>query len=442
MPTPSAAPPRNILCYILSDIHLRVPIGYETRTRNNNVDENSFDKEHHMLAFLERLADEMNDDQDLLLILNGDIFDINGSWFQSPVPWDEQRTKTVEAHLHSVVQNIVDANHAIIEAWARLLTHPNTRLVYIIGNHDYLLGTYPSGQERIIKALETITPRDAHIRQKVMFTHTYQHPQLKLYAEHGHVLDPFNYISQPGIPPLGEVINVSVINQLPVNLAHTLNQQGYSQSNIRNITHRLEQMEFLRPLTLFPLWIRLMATRFSQDSPKLPKAHDIELLIQQTILATVQDQQVLDMMANKLHLPGWLLRNTARLAIRFPWALHATSYILSKFIQHEKANTDQYQKALRLYHEHGYQLIAFGHTHKPSAKPIGEHGYYFNTGSWTPVIQLSRKPDNPKTLIDLEETFRRIEHSGVVRITKDFTQPGEPVDYALQTIRSGSMKTG
>lgn len=433
----------KILCYILSDIHLRVPIRYQNTTPKTHQEEENplLHQEHHLLDFIERLQQEQHSNQELILILNGDILDINGSWFQTPTPWDDSREKTVEAHFHTVLQHILDHNQLIIQSLAKLLSHPNSQLIYIIGNHDYLFGQFPSGQERFIQALETLAPTHANIRQKIMFSHTYQNIDLKLYAEHGHVLDPFNHYLQPDIPPLGEVINVSVINQLPVNIKKTFQKNGYQLDNIQQLTHSLEEMEFLRPLTLFPIWIRLMAERFSSNSSKLPSASHIETLIQKTILATVHDQQVLDMMAEKLNVPSWLLKNTASLAIQFPWALQVTSYILSKLIRHDKANMDQYKKAQRLHHEQGYQFIAFGHTHKPSAKPIAETGYYFNTGSWTPVIQLSRRPDANPTLLDLDETFRRIEHSGVVRIYKDLSQPTQPVEYALETIRSGHMSS-
>jgi predicted phosphodiesterase len=452
--SPSSSPPLSnptpqlsgeILCYILSDIHLHAPIHLDHRLSPPKTDEEerSTDQQqqHQLIQFSERLEGELTDKTELLLILNGDIIDVNGSWFNTPAPWDQTAPQAVRTQYHHVLGNILVHNQGVIQSWAQLLKHPRTKLIYVIGNHDYLIARDPSGQQLIIDALGQHLPDDSDFKERVMFTHTYQNTDLKLYAEHGHLLDPYNSYLQPDIPPLGEVINISMMNQLPHRVSNHLSEQGYRSKNIQDITERLRDIEHLRPLTLFPLWVSLLAERFSSNSPKEPSKQLIEQDIRETIITTIQEQKILNLIGAKFKIPVWFLERVVKLCLRMTWVLNATSYVLSKVIRHNNANKDQYKKAQRLHYDSGYQLIAFGHTHKPSAKPIGEHGYYFNTGSWTPVIQLSRKPENDIPLLDLEETFRQIEHSGVVRIYKNNSQPNQPVEYALETIRSGQMRS-
>lgn len=441
MPPSSTIPPNTptqtneILCYILSDIHLHAPIN---RGLTPLSDEQ---QQTQLIQFMHRLNSESNDSTELLLVLNGDIIDINGSWFETPAPWNQSDPAAVQARYHQVLRNILNHNASVIKSWATLLQHPKTKMVYIIGNHDYLLARDPSGQQLILNAIGAHLPAHSDFKQRVMFTHTYQNTELKLYAEHGHLLDPYNVYLQPDIPPLGEVINIAMMNQLPSRVRTQFNEQGYTEGNIQNITKRLRDIEHLRPLTLFPLWVNMLAEQFSANSPKAPSRQLIEQDIRETIITTIHEQKILDLIADKFRVPVWFLQRVVQGCLRMPWVLNATSYLLSKIIRQDQGNKDQYKKAQRLYYHSGYQLIAFGHTHKPSAKPIGEHGYYFNTGSWTPVIQFSRKPENDTPLLDREETFRQIEHSGVVRIYKDVSTPNQPIEYALETIRSGQMRS-
>jgi kynurenine formamidase len=69
--------------------------------------------------------------------MNGDIFDITGSWHETLPPWST-KTNEVQTILKNVVARILENNIAIIEELKHFLKNPTSEIIYVIGNHGLI----------------------------------------------------------------------------------------------------------------------------------------------------------------------------------------------------------------------------------------------------------------------------------------------------------------
>jgi len=411
----------RLKCFVFSDIHLNSYLyhheGYDESPRQKNF-----------RRFLDRIHADLLPDDELLIVLNGDIFDINESWLGSPEPWSEDET-AVEATYLQVLREILDSNTMVLEGLQILLNRTHTKIVYVIGNHDYLLGVYPSGQELVRQRLFGVLPTEQQDSQKLRFTEAYQNDRLELYVEHGHKLDPFNSYNFTHFPPLGEIINVAIVNKLHPKVLQRVAHSGYTAPEIALIKQRLKDIEYLRPLALFPLWIEEIDKQLASVKNRPPIAQ----VVRDCLMEIMDDRHILAFFVQKLKLPAWLLRFLASLALNNPSTLPVMSYVVSKCLRQNHSNNYQYQKAVAIHQHSKMALIVFGHTHHPSSKPIGNSGYYFNTGSWKPVINHVKS----KKRLPFDEQFVKVEHWGVLRIEKKQAPFDAKTEYFLETVNNG-----
>ncbi len=89
----------KLKAYIVSDVHL-----------NNNSYDKHANKENPKRGYFRKLLTELNlgfsADEQIILILNGDILDITGSWCNSILPWNANKEK-VENILKDLVLEII-----------------------------------------------------------------------------------------------------------------------------------------------------------------------------------------------------------------------------------------------------------------------------------------------------------------------------------------------
>ncbi len=412
----------RLKCYVFSDIHLNSYWHYHPGAGESA-------RQKNLRLFLARIERGLSSDDELLIILNGDILDINESWQDSPEPWSEDRHSVEQVYL-KVLKEILESNSQIVEAVRQLLERPSTKIVYVMGNHDYLLEVFDSGHQLIRDMVFDCLPEELKRNDRITFVSDYQDENLGLYAEHGHKLDPFNSYNFTKFPPLGEIINVAVVNKLHLKVVDRLANVGYSEQEIELIKRRLKEIEYLRPLALFPLWIE----KISDELPKIKvKRPPVEQIVRECLLEIVSDRDILGYFTHKVKIPMWLLQFTAKLALNNPVTLPVLSYIVTRFFRQNHSNRAQYKKAIKLHQKTGLGLIAFGHTHRPSAKPIGNAGYYFNTGSWKPVTNYVKGNYG----LPFEEEFVKMEHWGVLRIEKPLNDPEAKTEYFLETVKNG-----
>jgi hypothetical protein len=202
----------------------------------------------------------------------------------------------------------------------------------------------------------------------------------------------------------------------------------------------LHDIEYLRPLALVPVWIETVARQHDSHPENAGKQKSIREILIAVVSETLQDPQMTRYMIQQLRLPKPVLYFIIKLTLRLPATLPLLSFITSKLVRRTHSNKYQYKAAQKIYRERGYRLYAFGHTHIPGVQPLSQSAYYFNTGSWKPVINLFKY--SKEDLVELEYLnpdvqFNKVERSGILRIEKHDLDSPFPAEFSLQTIQSG-----
>jgi predicted phosphodiesterase len=420
----------TLKAFVVSDVHL-----------NNHPYDRERDLENprrsNFRQFLTRLNREITPLDKGLLILNGDILDITGSWFEPIMPWDGN-AKAVEQTLKVLLAEILENNLSTVQELREFLERPHAEIIYVFGNHDGLLQHFPSAQQVV---REFICGDNAELGAKLRFEPFYFSEALDLYIEHGHLLDPFNnHTNTTQEPPLGDVINILIVNRFVELAVLRLKANGYSDEFIRRMHNQLHDIEYLRPLALVPVWIETVARQHDSHPENVGKLRSIREILISVVSEILQDPQMTRYMTQQLHLPKPVLYFVIKLTLRLPATLPLLSFITSKLVRRTHSNKYQYRAAQKIYREKGYRLVAFGHTHIPGVQPLSENAYYFNTGSWKPVINLFKY--SKEDLVELEYLnpdvqFNKVERSGILRLEKADVNGNQPAEFSLQTIQSG-----
>jgi UDP-2,3-diacylglucosamine pyrophosphatase LpxH len=417
----------RLKAFVVSDVHL-----------NNHPYDQNRDLENprrrNFRLFLTRLNTEIQQNDKVILILNGDILDITGSWFEPVMPWDPDHGK-VEATLDRLLLEIMENNLSTFQEMRKFLQCPNTEIVYVFGNHDGLLQRFPNSHS-VIRSFLSVRPE---VQKRIRFAPYFMSEELDFYAEHGHLLDPFNY-ADSSQPPLGDVINILIVNRF-VDLAVTrLRANGYSEEFISRMHAQLHDIEYLRPLALVPVWIQTIGHQFERHPENAGKPQSIKEILISVVSETLQEPRMIQFMIERLHLPKAFLYLLIKITLRIPAILPLISFVTSKVVRRTHSNKYQYKAAQKIYRDKGCRLIAFGHTHIPGVQPLSENAYYFNTGSWKPVINLFKY--SKEDLVELEYLnpevqFNKVERSGILRLEKVNPASKAPAEFSLQTIQSG-----
>lgn len=426
-PESVSRPYERLKAYVVSDVHL-----------NNHpwdrdlLPENP--RHRHFKVFLQQINEAIRARDKVVLVLNGDILDITGSWFEEVMPWDSDGGR-VSAAVSRVVQDILTCNMATVEALRQLLQHPLTELVYVYGNHDGLLAAFPEAR-RVFRDMLSTEPS---VRERIRFVDEYDSDELDLHVEHGHRLDPFNRYERREDPPLGDVINILVVNRFVELALSRLRDNGYPEDFVRRLNNRLHDIEYLRPLALVPVWIQTMANQYQHVPESRGRPKSVYAILIEVVYEIVNDPKMVQYLVSHLHLPRPVIYLLIKMVLRIPAILPVLSFLTSKVVRRTHSNKYQYKAAQRIRQAKGCRLIAFGHTHIPGVSPLSQDAYYFNTGSWKPVINLFRFTQDVVELAYLhpEVQFNKVERCGILRIEKTDFDLGAPAEFALQTIQSG-----
>lgn len=415
--------------YVVSDVHLN-DHPYDRKTESENP------RRKHFRHFLSRINQDLarRDGDRALLVLNGDILDMTGSWFEGILPWDHD-ARRVEALTMALLHRILDNNEAVLNELSRLVTSQAAEIVFVMGNHDGLLRRFPQARD-IIRNRITENP---DLQGTIRFVNFLDYPELSLYAEHGHQFDPFNRIQDPDVHPLGDYVNILIVNRFVEMVMSKLRENGYSAEVIGNLRVRLHDIEYLRPISLIPLWIETIAKDYRKHPENEGKRETIDAIIL-LVMAEILDTDATKRLVERLNLPKKFLTNMVNGFIHIPGTLPIVSFLISQAMRRTHSNRYQYKMAQRLHQAKGYRLITFGHTHIPNVMPVSQDGYYFNTGSWKPVVNLFKEQDFPPEAnleyLTPHVRFNKIERSGILVIQKSLENPDLPPQFSLQTNES------
>jgi UDP-2,3-diacylglucosamine pyrophosphatase LpxH len=422
--TQEPLPSQQLKVYVVSDVHL-----------NDHVTNPDFDlanpRREGFRRFLERLNQETAEHAESLktvLVLNGDILDMTGSWFEDLAPW-EGPPEVIERHALCVLERIIGMNRHVFKELSLLAQSRQVELVYVIGNHDGMLRLFHRLRERLHEEVGPIVFRD-----------DYHQPDLDLYAAHGHQFDFFNQSNELIEHPLGDYINIVIVNRFVDMVVLKMQEEGYTPSLIASVNARLHDIEYLRPFSLIPLWVETMAKSYKRHPENEGKNKSIDGIIY-WVLAEVLDTDATRQLVEQLQLPRKFLTNLVNWFIRLPGTLPVTSFLISQAMRRTHSNRFQFRMAQKIFREKGYRYITFGHTHIPQVLPLGENGYFFNTGSWKPVVNLFKEASFAVQDTNLEYltpgvSFNKIERSSILVMEQSLDHPDQmarPVQFALET---------
>ena len=215
---------------------------------------------------IRKLADTVKPLEEVRLVLLGDIFDIIRStkWLTDDVrPWDSagnNQQKRVENILEEIMRN----NYKSLEELRNLQKFADEKQVpfgitYVIGNHDWLINRYPSCRTMVSEALR-ITDAGSEPFPSQLFE-----PGYKVFARHGDVYDPFNYMGNRDASSIGDAIVIELLNKYPQQVNERLGKlvaAGSITTDEKNrITAQLKELDNIRPILNTPSWVLMVANK-------------------------------------------------------------------------------------------------------------------------------------------------------------------------------------
>ena len=334
--------------YGMSDIHLN----------NHHRQEEKSELQHRpmVIQFLDEMIDEQEREAgEIVLVLNGDIFDITNSWpvDVSPLAPEEKLAETIK----NVLADIIDCNPEVMKRLRQLLVFPDTRIVYIVGNHDRWINQ-PDLAQYLKQALGL--PADSH---RFEMSRRFYLPEIRLLALHGDEFDPACKPPANNGLNRAERLDMIFLNGLLERVCQRLKSLGYSEQTIRQIQDAIQALDYVRPIhhALDYLYQRLDQLKQSPDNHG--KRENVKQVVQ---------DEILDAFAQALQDPdcSWVYKMATALLIRF-LSFRIGQRCLNFYISGaRKILRDRYQLSCVRHlleteeSSKNIQLVYLGHTHR------------------------------------------------------------------------------
>lgn len=308
---------------VLSDLHLGK--GKYLKDGQVNIHE-EFVEDEKFQEFLEYHSTEKYENEEIHLILNGDILNLT----QMDVDGVFTHLLT-EDHIEQIVTEIIEGHPIFFDALRDFASKPGKRISYIFGNHDIAM-IFSKPQQVIEKV----------IGHKINFTHQYIRNGVLI--EHGHRFEPVNTVARskliiPG-PDGKDIINLPWASLFCLYLLPKLKIE---RPNIDKI----------RPLSQYIKW-----TIFK----------DFSFFIKLIFVVV-----------------WWCIRTQFR-----PWGKYNKNFSLKlkqvfKIAVHPKYITNA-RRILTTRPD--INLVIMGHTHLREIKRFKDGRFYINCGTWNPVPSI------------------------------------------------------
>lgn len=382
----------------LSDIHLT------DGSSGTTIDPRAFNKFCQMMKNIIGDAKKSNI-KNVEIVLLGDIFDLIRSdfWLRSendgiahPVrPWSTASdTDRIGWNLQQYTEAIVDkiiSHPRNIEAIGYLRefqTHcvdVDTRISYMIGNHDWLINRYPSTRQKIADFLGMNGP-DAQFYTKNQFLYDRVFKEYKVMARHGDYYDKFNYEGNRDASSLGDAIVIDLLTRFPEAV-----RNDPSLGKDAALVNQLKEIDNVRPFLDIPTWIQGICN-YKPGIEK--KVHDIwnNLVTKFFKLKFVKDHDRFG--------PDMIDFLEMALKLSSGFSFDRLKKILgNRAVQILSQEFDSYQKFA--YREaplknNTISYVVYGHTHSAAQIPLDivsvppiftSEKIYFNTGTWRKIFE-------------------------------------------------------
>ena len=426
------------LYLIVSDLHTTDVEDHDDGWKRHKSSKFVFDAEFDQLVrwFTKRA----NDENELTLILNGDIFDFdlvtavpdNPSF---PVSRSERKAGLRPTPAKSVwkLRRMIEHHPKLMGALARFLAAGH-KVVYVIGNHDQELQFQPVREvfhEAIGKSADhqgLALDDDARIQFEPWF---YYVPN-EIYAEHGQQYDAyssFRHVLAPVVEtrdgtgeialPMGNLSCRELINRLGFFNPHEAD--GFILSFLAYLAHWVRHYAFTRRSLIGAwFWGSLLVLKGTLKNrarvlAQGPDTHEekrrelaervslpLEVLekIDQTRIMPIVDRLfrvVRELWLDRLLLAFVLIGATIALALTpiplwiklmVPLSSFPLVFLVYETVVAESCweyMTMFPAKARAIAEAVGCPVVAFGHTHIPMTLPLARGVTFVNTGTWSPT---------------------------------------------------------
>lgn len=327
----------------------------------------------------------------LELCLLGDCLDIlrSSRWHDAGVnvrPWSAP-SRTQEDMVNKILTSILQANRDVFVELKKLLGDYDSKVVYVLGNHDQLLGVYESAQRLICEALG--------INQgKTSFCMAYTWPEYCVYAFHGHKHDQRNY--DIPVPSLGTISFVELLNRFPCELEKILEKKSFALKRVKQFA----SVE----LSSVSLWIDEMLNAVGDDR-----------LLRQVFAKVVKRFFTLEVVKlwaqSRTFSTNWFSAWSFQLGIRVltvmpAWAFRFLFKFAGFFVEGSPMDTvliDKAHEELEKHTNKNIRYVVCGHTHIFRRVPLGVinglENYYLNSGAWGRSLEFSKHGKGEKRFL-------------------------------------------
>ncbi|HUH66630.1 MAG TPA: metallophosphoesterase [Syntrophales bacterium] len=346
-----------------------------------------------------------NDAKELIIVLAGDIFDLNRSqkWFEGDVrPYGDSKDRGWKPLIQHILKDIIESNDDTFKLFKKtaLQTLENGGQIvfeYLPGNHDRLINL--DGDLRKSVRTELLGRLD---QSDAEFDHVYRSNKYGVLIRHGHEYDQYNFagnIPQEGEfkvdpadyarAPLGDYVTIDIA----VGLAYEyrkLNEKEIKSGEhpFQSIYSKLLEFDDLRPQSDLIDFLQAKTTAGVDVWKQITPAADtvVKRALESKFLRTK-----LGMLGKVIPLVKWIL-------LRLPTKLLPTKFIIKHISTMHSDGPEPWQYVLREKELGGdtRRYVAAGHTHSPTVEFLRHHDadgkefFFFDTGTWRQQIRKCR----------------------------------------------------
>ncbi|HPQ68845.1 MAG TPA: metallophosphoesterase [bacterium] len=277
-----------------------------------------------LIEFIEHHGGPVYADHQVELVVNGDFFNLLLDVEDGP---HERITEEVAVRQ---MRRIIEGHAAVFDALKAFCAQAKNRLILIVGNHDAAL-LFPRVQEEIHRRLDKpIRFEQAYVIDDIFVTHGHQYEFI-----HSFDMNNFTRRDNDGVPmlklPWGSLFIIQFLNPMKLH-RHYIDKVMPFRYYLRWAFWNDNRFFWRLAGGIFRFW---MGNRLSRDRYRRREFR-------------LSPQRIANAMNHKP------LFKTA-------------SDILSKT---------------------RYRSVVFSHSHKIDYRKVGEHGEYYNTGSWSNIVSL------------------------------------------------------
>jgi UDP-2,3-diacylglucosamine pyrophosphatase LpxH len=342
---------------------------------------------------IRKLADTVKPLEEVRLVLLGDIFDLirTSRWLSGPVrPWSDPGPEQ-EDLVGQILQDIIDNNSQSMSELRDLRQYAEQRRVpfgitYVIGNHDWLINRYAGCRAMVAGAL-------GMARENGPFPVHLFEPEYGVFARHGDVYDPFNYMGHRDASSIGDAIVVELLNKYPHQVALRLGDQvaagAIGEEEKARITLQLKELDNIRPLLDVPSWVLMVANKTESAAARqaIAEAWDdcVEAFFQVPFIKS-QDKFIWPDMIDMLQIALQLSSHTSKKM------LEKVAELKEKCFPEDMAGGyDRHAFTEQRVRSGEARFVLYGHTHDYLMVPLDQvpvpdgtnrDKIYFNTGTW------------------------------------------------------------